>query len=103
MKKPSDERTFVLMIHAEDGMHYSVHQTLAFAVAELVRQMGHPPRDGVAIDRRYRDDWGRTLIIQARDKGWTVRKERMLGEAFDARETGTASAQQIAFLEKHSV
>lgn len=92
---------YVLMIHAEDGLHFTIHKTLAIAGHELARQMGYRVRDGIQADRRYRDGDGRTLVIEPRPDGWTVRREKMLNKAFDARETGTATAQQLAFLEQH--
>lgn len=93
---------FVLIIRAEDGMHFSVHPTLVLAGAALTKQMGRRPRDGIVLQKRYRDDWGRMLIIEERPDRWTVRKEKLLGECFDAREMGTATEAQLAFLAQHN-
>ena len=92
---------YVLLILAEDGVHPKVFKDLDSAGRELTRQMGRKPRDGIVLQKRYRDNWGRTLIIEERPKGWTAPKERALGAAFDARETGTATPAQLALLEQH--
>ena len=89
---------YVLNIFAEDGAHPKVFKTIDDAGRELTRQMGAKPRDGVQLNKRYHDSWGRRLVIEERPAGWTARKETMLGEAYDARECGTATPEQIAFL-----
>ena len=89
---------YVLLIHAEDGRHPKVFKDLDGAGRELTRQMGGKPRDGVALNKRYHDGWGRLFVIEERPRGWTSRKEVLLSEAFDARECGTATPEQVAFL-----
>ena len=89
---------YVLITRAEDGVHPKVFKDLDSAGRELTRQMGGKPRDGIELNKRYHDGWGRRFIIEERPKGWTNRKETLLGEAYDARECGTATPEQLAFL-----
>ena len=97
--------TWVLIIHAEDGMYNTVHETKASALQGLVEQIGHDHYFGEAlkIGRSYVDDWGRLMCIEERPDGHTAEAEDDLREAFDARECGYAGAEQIALLAKNNL
>lgn len=77
--------TYLLTITAEDGRHLHTYETEADALAALAKQLGREP---ASLTGRHVDDWGRSMRVEERPAGWTVAKERRLGEAYDRRECG---------------
>ena len=88
---------YVVINNAEDGRHVSMYATRHAAakyVDEIIgrvaaRELGQP----------YYSDWGQRLVIEERPDHWTVRLEKQVRAAYDARECGTASKFQTALLE----
>jgi hypothetical protein len=87
--------SYILIIHAEDGSHYECYASETKARAAMSYQVG---RDIPAPFRRASDDWGRRIVIEDRPNGWSVAKEKRLNAAYNARECGTETASQLAFL-----
>jgi hypothetical protein len=92
--------SFVLINHAQDGTHESVHRTEALAQRALTKMLGRLP-DEFQVGRTYISDWGNRLVVEERAAGHTAASERALREAYDARECGTATKRQLALLERH--
>jgi hypothetical protein len=78
--------SWVVMNHAEDGLHASVFRDRAGALAEVERQTGAKAED--QNQRRFYDDWGRYFVIEERPDGWSAAKEQRLKRAYDKRECG---------------
>ncbi len=90
---------FVLINHAPDGTHESVHRNELSAKRALARMLGREPAE-FKPGRSYISDFGARLVVEERPSGHSVRDERALRRAFDARECGTATKAQLAFLER---
>jgi len=88
---------FVLINHAEDGTHESVHRNEVSAKRALARMLGREPAE-FAPGRTYISDFGNRLIVETRPSGHNARDERALRRAFDARECGHATKRQLALL-----
>jgi hypothetical protein len=96
--------SFVLINHALDGTHTSAHNTATAALAALAAMLGRATDDWgepLCVGRAYYSDWGNRLVVEERPGGHTAQVEDELRAAFDARECGIATAQQLALLEKH--
>ncbi len=90
---------FVLINHAEDGTHESVHRNAISAKRALARMLGREPA-GFEPGRSYVSDFGNRLIVEERPAGHNARDERALRRAYDARECGLATKRQLALLER---
>jgi hypothetical protein len=91
--------SYVLIIRAEDGRHVHVYKSAIRAQAALEGQLGRKfdPED-VVLNRAHYDDWGRRLVLEHRPDGWSKAKEERWAEAYDARECGIATKNQLNFL-----
>jgi len=89
--------SYLLINHAEDGRHLSVYKTEELARNELEAQIGRKV-EGPITGRHFHDDWGRCFVVEKRPDNWSAKLEQKLADAFDARECGTASHEQIKLL-----
>jgi hypothetical protein len=98
--------TFVLIDHAHDGTQTKVRTTAAAALGALAAMIGGttdnwtgPP---LRVGHPYHSEWGNRLVVEERPAGHTARTEDLLRDAFDGRERGTATAQQLTLRRKHA-
>jgi len=94
--------TFVMINRAPDGTHNRTFETEKRALEALAEMLGRDTDMGqpLAVGRTYVSDWGNAITVEERPAGHTAALEDALREAFDARECGTATADQLALLEK---
>lgn len=87
---------YLLINHAQDGTHFRLFNYKEAAIKALSLHLPHARP--LAVGLWYTSDWGNQLIIAERPENWSIKMEEKYKRAFDARETGTASKQQLELL-----
>jgi hypothetical protein len=94
-----------LTVRAEDGRHYHVYNTRDEAFDAMASTGGFDRATLAPDDRRAWtskiDDWGRRLTVEECPEGIkTVEDLEALVDAYDARECGEATAEQLELLNR---
>lgn len=88
-----------------DGSSSKRFKTEAGALKSLARFLGSETWDGEPLrsGRAYHDNYGgRHYIEEAPASVTSARTDEALKRAYDARECGTATKQQLALLDRHN-
>jgi hypothetical protein len=89
---------YVVINEAPDGRHIHTFTTLEKARKHMEAMIGKREYP-FEVNVNYISDWGNVLCIEERADNWTTSLERRMGDAYDARECGTATKAQLKLLE----
>lgn len=82
-----------------DGVFFHVGPSLEQAKAKILEYVACRSADDIRVNVTYFDDWGGTHRVVEVPAGFTSENLEKLEEAYDAREMGIATDEQLKFLE----